>query len=210
MAHIQFLNDPKVGAVFHEPSKKIVVDNMALSVPFASPADWRDRWIYFLLVDRFSHPNNPPAHSDPYLPYQGGSFEGIKQRLDYLKDLGVGAVWLSPVQYNPQWFRDFYGGYGIQDFLRIEPRFCKDPQIALADPQVAADEFRELVDHIHAKGMYVLADIVLNHMGDLFNYEGMSDHREWNAHREYDVYWRNEQGIAQGNSQGDFLELTFG
>lgn len=199
MAHIQDLENPGIEEAFRQAPRTINVGDVALRVPFASPTDWRDQWIYFLLVDRFNHPDRPPAHTDPFLPYQGGSFEGIKQRLDYLKDLGVGAVWLSPVHYNPQWFHDYYGGYGIQDLLRIEPRFCSDYDSALANPQTADEEFRDLVDHIHARGMYVIADIVLNHMGDLFDYEGMRADREWNPYGEYTVYWRNADGVPHGN-----------
>jgi glycosidase len=192
-------NHAAVDTAFRQSVRTIHIGNHALRVPFASPADWRDQWIYFLLVDRFNNPHAAPAQPDPYLPYQGGTFEGIKQQLGYLRDLGVGAVWLSPVHLNPQWFGDYYGGYGIQDLLRIEPRFCKDPARALADPRAADDEFRDLVDHIHARGMYVIADIVLNHMGDLFDYEGMQDAREWNPDGTYTVYWRNGDGVPQGD-----------
>jgi glycosidase len=199
MPFIQAILDPAVDAVFKQPARSIRVDHQQVQVPFSSPTDWRDQWIYFLLVDRFNSPHAAPRGTDPYLPYQGGTFEGIRQQLDYLQDLGVGAVWLSPVHYNPWWFGDYYGGYGIQDLLRIEPRFCKDPERALADPQLAEAEFRDLVDHIHARGIYVIADIVLNHMGDLFNYEGMQDAREWNPDGEYTVYWRDAQGVPRGD-----------
>lgn len=199
MSHLLDINDPAMIEALARPAGTIQVESVSLQVPFASPADWRDQWIYFLLVDRFNNPHIAPANPDPYLPYQGGTFEGIKQQLGYLRDLGVGALWLSPVHFNPQWFKDFYGGYGIQDLLRIEPRFCKDPARTLADPQAADEEFRDLVDHIHARGMYVIADIVLNHMGDLFDYEGMQNARDWNPNRPYTVYWRDADGVPQGD-----------
>lgn len=67
--------------------------------PFASPTDWRDHWIYFLMIDRFNHPTNPPASAwnQPYGRHQGGSFKGIEQQLDYLKNLGVGAIWITAI-----------------------------------------------------------------------------------------------------------------
>jgi len=166
---------------------------------FASPADWRDVWIYFLLVDRFNNPKGPPLHDEPCLPYQGGNFAGIKAQLPYLKGLGVGAIWISPVLRNPQWFTDFWGGYGTLDFLRIEPRYCSDPNLAAENPAVADQEFRELVDAIHAQGMYVILDMVINHMGDLFNYEGMRDSAPWNAGGEYTIYWRDGSGLPHGD-----------
>jgi glycosidase len=99
---------------------------------------------------------------------------------------------------NPLWFQDYWGGYGVMDFLRIEPRFCADPGLATRNPDVADQELRALVDEIHAHGMYVILDIVLNHVGDLFNYEGMRDSAPWNPDREYQVFWRNAQGVPQG------------
>jgi glycosidase len=165
---------------------------------FASPEDWRDRWIYFLLIDRFYNPFAPPRAPDPCLPYQGGTFEGIKRQLPYIRDLGAGAIWLSPVLMNPQWFGDYYGGYATQDFLRIEPRFCRDPAAARQQPELADQELRDLVDAIHAQGMHVILDIVLNHAGDLFDYEGARDTAPFQASAPYRVFWRDAQGTAQG------------
>jgi glycosidase len=168
--------------------------------PFPSPADWRDHWIYFLLVDRFNNPSRAPVPDIyPCLPYQGGNFSGIRQQLPYLKSLGVGAIWISPVLFNPQWFNDYWGGYGTLDFIRIEPRFCDNPAAALADPSKGDKEFRDLVDEIHAQGMYVILDIVLNHAGNIFNYEGARDTAPWRENGEYNIFWRDENGQARGD-----------
>jgi len=135
--------------------------------PFSSPVDWRDRWIYFLLVDRFDNPSAPPRHlpyDDPHSDgFQGGTFEGVRRRLPYLKDLGIGALWLSPFLKNCQFSPASYHGYGIQDFLSAEPRFA-------TDPDDADDELRRLVDAAHDTDILVICDIVLNHVGDVFAY----------------------------------------
>lgn len=185
MSYVESLADAKVSAARRPTSVH------------PSPAEWRDVWIYFLLVDRFDNPGATHAGPD-LLEYQGGTFAGVIARLPYLKSLGVGAIWLSPVQMNPQWFRDYYGGYAIEDFLRIEPRFCSSPSAARADPSVADAELQALVRAAHEHGIYVIFDIVLNHAADLFDYEGARDEAPWNAVREYDVFWRNERGVAQG------------
>lgn len=194
------LKDPVIQDVFNaQPATTQTASGTEIPYPFPSPADWRDHWIYFLLVDRFNNPNHPPSPDEyPCAVYQGGNFSGIKQQLPYLKKLGVGALWLSPVLMNPQWFKNYWGGYGTLDFLRIEPRFCDDPAAALQDPAVGDAEFRSLVDEVHAHGMYVILDIVLNHTGDVFNYEGMRDEAPWNDTREYGIYWRDGQGQAKG------------
>ncbi|MEP7371875.1 MAG: alpha-amylase family glycosyl hydrolase [Chitinophagaceae bacterium] len=181
------------------PATTLASNGKLIPYPFPSPVDWRDHWIYFLLVDRFDNPSAlPNPNVVPCNTYQGGTFAGIRQRLPYLKELGAGAIWLSPVLINPQWFNDYWGGYGIFDFLRIEPRFCSDPEAARLDPSIADKEFRELVDEAHAMGIYVVLDIVLNHTGDLFNYEGMRDTQAYRPDGEYKIFWRNKDGVPQG------------
>lgn len=134
-----------------------------------SPADWRDHAIYFLLVDRFDNNdpavpayagNAPPvaADSDAGRRFQGGNIKGITRRLDYLRNLGCGAVWLSPILKNRQDSNDSYHGYGIQNFLEVDPRFG-----SLADLQ-------ELSRELHARGMYLILDVVINHAGDVWAY----------------------------------------
>src|SRR5216683_7980403 len=95
--------------------------------PFPSPEDWRDQWIYFLLVDRFNNPQAPPRFTpfdSVHGAFQGGTFNGVRQQLDYLKQMGVGALWLSPVLKNCQYNPFTFHGYGIQDFLQIDLRFA--------------------------------------------------------------------------------------
>src|SRR5271169_2062002 len=73
---------------------------------FSSPEDWRDVCIYFLMVDRFNNDAAPPRNfpfDAQYSQFQGGTFNGIRARLPYLKNLGVGALWLSPVLKNCQY-----------------------------------------------------------------------------------------------------------
>jgi len=160
----------------YAPEVQAVLDNAETAAgnaagPFPSPADWRDQIIYFLMVDRFNNPAAAPVHmpyGDPnYAQYQGGKFSGVQQQLAYIKSLGAGAIWLSPVLKNLPFDTGSYHGYGIHDFLRAEPFFATVP--ANAD-----DELRALVDAAHQAGLYVIFDIVLNHVGDVFAYNGQS------------------------------------
>jgi glycosidase len=153
-------------------------------VAFPSPEDWRDVWIYFLLVDRFRNDKGPPRQppwDGVYGGFQGGTLAGVRASLDYLRDLGAGAIWLSPVFRNPQWDEGAYHGYGIQDFLSVDPRFG------------TADDLHTLVEDAHALGLYVILDIVLNHTGDLFEYEGFGGVAPWRDDP-YPILWRDDAG----------------
>src|SRR4051812_104493 len=87
-------------------TRTVEIDGQQLEIrcPFPSPEDWRDRWIYFALVDRFCNPvQHPVAPWDaPFGSFQGGTLEGLRQQLGYLQRLGVGAIWISPVLQNCQ------------------------------------------------------------------------------------------------------------
>jgi glycosidase len=142
---------------------------VTLPSPFPSPTDWRDQWVYFLMLDRFNNPARAPSGTwdRPFNFRQRGTFTGVTAALDYLRDLGVGAVWLTPVLKNSRPnFEYNYHGYGAQDFLNLDERFASDGTRATAE-----SEFRELVDQAHARGIYVIVDIVLNHSARVFDYE---------------------------------------
>jgi glycosidase len=177
---------------------------------FASPADWRDQWIYFLMVDRFNNSKAPPRHNpfdDPnYYDFQGGNLASIQDQLPYIKQLGAGALWLSPVLKNVPFQGGTYHGYGIHDFLHVDPRFARDPQNA-------DNELRSLVDSAHNLGMYVILDIVLNHAGDVFAYicdPGETDCTSQNgAQADFrpavrPVQWRD----AQGNPHPEWPDIA--
>jgi glycosidase len=170
--------------------------------PFPSPPDWRDLWIYFLLVDRFNNPTAPPRQQwdGVHDGFQGGTLRGIQAQLDYLQQLGVGALWLSPVLKNCQYQDQTYHGYGIQDFLAIDPRLASDPDQARANPTLVEDELRELVDQAHARGLYVILDIVLNHAGDVFEYQGIGSIAEWREDP-YAIRWRDQTGAGRPDWQ---------
>ncbi|SEU11620.1 Glycosidase [Draconibacterium orientale] len=145
---------------------------------FASPDSWEDQVLYFLMTDRFSDGkekkenlfnraqdfenamNNPKRkekwffHSDKW---NGGTLKGIKSKLNYLKELGITAIWISPV-FKQVAFEPTYHGYGIQNFLEIDPNFG------------SREDLQELTREAHKNGMYILLDIILNHAGNVFAY----------------------------------------
>ncbi len=169
---------------------------------FPSPNDWRDTFIYFLLVDRFDNnqddippydPNSTPKGRDPDEGgvFQGGALKGIIRRLDYIQRLGANAIWLSPVFRNRQEKNDTYHGYGIQDFLGVDPRFG------------TVKDLQDLVKETHARGMYVILDIIINHTGDNWAYPGDYPYYYWKeASGPFDFgFWREIDPAA--GFQGD-------
>ena len=211
------IRDSEVQSVLDEAgiprTRRIAVGNEMVEIPtpFPSPADWRDKWIYFLLIDRFNNPQTPPRLSPfdgMHGVFQGGTFNGVRQELGYLQQLGVGALWLSPVLKNCQFSPFTYHGYGIQDFLQIDPRFASNSQAARDNPHIVEDDLRGLIDEAHARGMYVILDIVLNHAGDVFEYvldNGLTAaETDW-RHTPYPIRWRDEDG----HGRSDWTEAPF-
>lgn len=125
-----------------------------------SPPDWRDLNIYHIFTDRFfdgdpsNNDVNPEAPFRPQNPrgIHGGDFRGIEKKLDYLQTLGVDALWISPIPQNVG--RASYHGYGAHDFYALAPHWG------------TMEDLRSLVSSVHARGMYMVLDIVCNHTGD--------------------------------------------
>ena len=195
------LKDPLLQSTFDQVAKtttravKVGAESRTITTPFPSPQDWRDVWIYFLMLDRFNRedgkvPRRMP-YDKPFGEFQGGTFNGVRGRLDYIKGLGAGAIWLSPVLKNRQSDRGTFHGYGIQDFLRPEPRYA-------SAPGKEDDELRALVDEAHAQGLYVIFDIVLNHTGDVFGYKGFGSSASGSLEIR-PIEWRDERGQARSD-----------
>jgi glycosidase len=170
-----------------------------------SPIDWRDQIFYQLLPDRFSDGREDEREPfDPDSPtkfkaedkaawmaagtrFVGGTLKGIHSKLDYLQDLGVTTLWI-----NPPWKQrselETYHGYGIQNFLDIDPRFG------------TRQDLRDLVDAAHERGMYVILDVIYNHSGNNWFYmdEGDGSPRETMPYRfapPFPVHgWRSSKG----------------
>jgi glycosidase len=121
----------------------------------------KDDVIYLIMPDRFSNgdPSNDsvpgmlekPDRSNPNGRH-GGDIRGIREKLGYFSDLGITALWLTPVQENNMAVYSYHG-YGITDFYLVDPRFGSN------------DQYVSLVDDCHKKGLKVIMDMVFNHCG---------------------------------------------
>lgn len=112
--------------------------------------------MYLIMTDRFADGDlaNDPHPSQRGLPrgWHGGDFRGIEQHLDYLKQLGVTTIWITPA-YSNAGGHDDYHGYGATDMYAVDPHFG-----TLAD-------YKHLAQAIHAHGMKLVLDTVPNHVG---------------------------------------------
>ena len=123
--------------------------------------------LYMLMPDRFAQGANHPTQikgmrnyvedrSKPSLRH-GGDLNGIREHLDYFKELGVTALWFTPVLENdsPDDERGFstYHGYATTNYYRVDPRFGSN------------EDYRLLCDEAHAKGLKIVMDMIFNHSG---------------------------------------------
>jgi alpha-amylase len=126
--------------------------------------DWRDEVIYQLLVDRFADGdagNNFRVDLSAPGKWHGGDWKGVEDKLDYLEQLGVTTLWISPIIKNVDTDAgyDGYHGYWAQDLTQLNPHFGDLPAL------------RSMVNAAHERGMKVILDIVTNHLGQLFYYD---------------------------------------
>lgn len=134
--------------------------------------DWDEAVIYFAVTDRFFDGNT--SNNDAYgvkdyntgdkggSSYHGGDFAGLTQKLDYLKDLGVNTIWITPIvenitsdQHDADTDTATYGyhGYWASDFTKLNKHLGTE------------EEFAALIDAAHSRGMKLMVDVVLNHAG---------------------------------------------
>ena len=126
--------------------------------------DWRDEVIYQVIVDRFYNGdinNDYNVDTRSLGKYHGGDWQGIIDKLDYLQELGVTTLWISPPVKNVEEDAGFasYHGYWTVDFLKHNPHFGDLATL------------RRLSDELHKRNMKLILDIVTNHVGQVFFYD---------------------------------------
>ncbi|SFB16729.1 MULTISPECIES: type I pullulanase [unclassified Bacillus (in: firmicutes)] len=162
---------------------------------FQSPQWAKDATIYHIFVDRFNDGdvnNNRSVNKD--LPYDeqlkgwmGGDLKGIQDKLDYISDLGVNTIWISPVFKGP-----YSHGYHPKDFKQIDDRF--------GDPET----MKELIKAAHAKNIKVVYDFVANHTSNQHSFfqdaltKGKdSPYYNWYSFEEWPNKYKTFYGISE-------------
>lgn len=118
--------------------------------------------LYLIMPDRFANGNSDNDQIAMRMPYKvdrndpnarhGGDLKGISDRLDYLADLGVTAIWLNPVLENDM-EGGSYHGYATTDYYRVDPRFGTN------------EDYAHLIAKAESKGLKVVMDMIFNHCG---------------------------------------------
>lgn len=123
----------------------------------ATPDEWRGKNIYQVMTDRFWRTDNSTTAACDVTAetYCGGTFKGIEYQLDYIYDMGFDAIWISPVTKNVP---DAYHGYFQTDLYTINSNFG------------TAQDLQDLSAALHARGMYLMVDVVTNHFGSPTQY----------------------------------------
>ena len=146
----------------------VSMQSMATDVFTSNRTDFRDESIYFMITTRFYDGDpannvlcwdNQEAQKSTKDPCWRGDFQGVIDKLDYIKALGFTAIWITPVVQNASGYD--YHGYHASDFSKVDCRYQS------GDGKKSGDVmFQELIDKAHKKGIKIILDIVLNHSGN--------------------------------------------
>ncbi|QRW14378.1 alpha-1,3-glucan synthase [Ceratobasidium sp. AG-Ba] len=150
-----------------------------------SPANWRQFPVYTILLDKFA--DGEPGNNDYFKTLFendwrevnlrfGGDVRGLMQRLDYLQGMGVGTIFIAGTPFlNMPWQADSYSPI---DFSILDPHWGK------------IDDWRALIDSIHARGMYIMLDFTVGTMGDMIGFEGHLNTSTPFSIDEYNTVWK--------------------
>lgn len=130
-------------------SKSLVLALLFAAVQTGTKDQWKQRTVYQLLTDRFATTNGGGSCSN-LSDYCGGTFKGVENHLDYISGMGFDAIWISPVVEN---YDKGYHGYWATNWEKINSHFGTE------------DELKSLVQAAHDKGIWVMVDVVANHVG---------------------------------------------
>lgn len=138
----------------------------------------KEKWIeeaviYQIMIDRFAGEWKETKNANHFM---GGNIQGIINKLDYIQDLGVTAIWISPFVTNAN-----YHGYHTMDFLQIDPHFG------------TYEDLKELIQKTHAKGMKMIADFVPNHCSIEHPFFQEALHNEESPYRNWFFFKKNNE-----------------
>ena len=219
--------EAKVKTLVTEAPSETDID---LDFLYTRDIEFRQETIYFIVVDRFcdgdpenSEGPNPELYDQDqqdWGKYWGGDLQGIIDKLDYLKNLGVTALWLTPLfeQVEALFIEQAaVHGYWTRDFKRLNPRFIaqgEDPSLNNTQ-ETRNTTFDRLIDELHKRKMKLILDVVCNHSnpdfsgkkGELYD-DGVkiadfnNDKNKWYHHYGIISNWEDEWQVQNGELSG--------
>jgi alpha-amylase len=161
---------------------------LSLLFPFVlshTAQEWQSRTIYQVLTDRFYRNNGDTSGCSNLGDYCGGGFIGLMNNLDYIQNMGFDAIWISPMVTNTP---GGYHGYWALDFYGVNPNFG------------AAQDLTNLISALHSRGMWIMLDVVANHVGPIgTDLSGVGQINPFNQASYYHPYcnidWNNQWSV---------------
>ena len=147
---------------------------------------WQDESVYSIMIDRFNNgdtQNDIDVNAKDPLAYNGGDFQGIIDRLDYIHDMGFTAIRLTPIFDNA---KNGYHGFWVTDFYKVDEHFG------------SMKTFQKLVKEAHKRKMKVLIDFVTNNVAENHPWVSDSGKQDWFHPKQNIVDWNNQQEIENG------------
>lgn len=139
---------------------------------------WKEAVVYQIYTKSFYDSNGDGI----------GDLQGIIQKLDYIQKLGATVIWLNPIYKSP----DVDNGYDISDYQSIDERYG------------TLDDFKELLEKAHARGIRLIMDMVLNHTSDEHHWFKESRKSKENRYRDYYI-WRPAKNGKEPNNWGNYF-----
>ena len=139
---------------------------------------WKEAVVYQIYPKSFQDTNGDGT----------GDLQGIIRHLDYIHDLGATVIWLNPIYASPQ----VDNGYDISDYQSVHPAFG------------TLDDFRQLLDEAHRRGIRVILDMVLNHTSDEHRWFQESKKSKDNPYRDFYI-WRPAKNGKEPNNWGNYF-----
>ncbi len=163
--------------------QKIVFTTKAEGINYKKPAEFAKNAVFYeIFVRSFADGNGDKR----------GDFKGITANLDYLKNLGIDGIWLMPINASPS-----YHGYDVVDYYSLNPSYG------------TIEDFKELLNEAHKRGIKIIMDLVLNHTGSYHPYFEKAKKGEGSPYRDWYV-WSDEGGSNwYENDDGKYFFSAF-
>lgn len=175
----------------------------AADLPHYLDRDVQEEVFYFVMPDRFNNGNTDNDLGSKTQPisaggfdkshkgmFHGGDIEGLKDKLPYLKELGISAIWLTPILRNQAMQADSsgYHGYWVLDFTEIDPHLGSN------------DDLKDLISSAHAENIKIYFDIITNHTADVIKYVEChgEDGLQWLVKSDKGCPFKSSEQLANG------------